>query len=111
MKYDDLIACCNRLHDAGIPSSSSYDDDGITRHDGHHYGTKVAMEWMLGHELTDVETSCLALGRCYGPTPVLTDEERKAILDRLWPNGNHCGEWLEWWLLAAMLKYELVASC
>lgn len=106
MIFSDIVACCRRLHDEGIPSSSSYDDRGIIRHDGHHHGTRLAMEWMLDRDLTDLELTCLSLGRCYGATPSLTTDERSALLGQLWPERNHCGEWLEWENLAESIEYQ-----
>ncbi len=108
-KFADIASCCLRLSLECIPSSSDYDDDGIMRYDGHHGGTRLAMEWALGRPLTDLELTCLSLGRCYGPTPSLSADDREHLMGQLWPEGNHHGGWLDWEDLAESVEYGLAA--
>ena len=86
---DELIG----LDDKGIPCYC-LDKDG--KECNHWSGTKEDMEVCLGRGLYDEEVTLLSLSRCFGPSPVLSDEEWKVLLEWLWPDGNRFGLRKEW---------------
>ena len=70
----------------------------------HWSGTKSHIEEVLGRKLDSSELTCLSLSRYFGPTPLLTEEESKKVMKRLWPNGNPSGLYIEWSDLAEKLN-------
>jgi len=99
MKYNDLVQCCERLQAENIPADCWDDDGQIT---GHWSGTLDEMQAAIGRSLTDVEVTCLSLGRCFGPTPVVADPTE--LWAWIWPDGNGRGSYYEWGNLAERLR-------
>ena len=94
VKNNNLIAVLADLVVVDVPCDC-WDDDG-THANGHWSGTKDAMESYLGRRLMDGEVICLSLSRCFGPTPGVSDSDSIALFNKVWPNGNSAGSWIEW---------------
>ena len=47
-------------------------------------GSQQILEQKLGRKLNKYEITILALAVGYGPTPTLTENERKSAMDQLW---------------------------
>jgi hypothetical protein len=109
MKYNDLVACCHRLSAAAIPASSAVEHQGQKVVDGHWTGTMLDMRSALGRDLTDCEITVLSLGRCYGPTPLLSPAEKESLIKSIWPDSNGWGGWMEWQELADEIFDHCVA--
>jgi len=45
----------------------------------------------LGRDLSDGELTAYSLSLCYGPLPVLDDQEAGMLYKEIWPDGNQRG--------------------
>lgn len=101
--HEDLIITCrflarNHIYDCCV--------DGEGRPNNHWSSTKDDMEKQLGRKLFDLEITCLSLGRHFGPTPSITDEDRS---DLGWFLADGCvsTDWYTWEGLGnALAKYD-----
>ena len=103
-----LIDECQALEKGGIPACETFlDENGYWRVSGHWTGTLDQMREAMGladEPVADITITCLSLGRNYGPTPLLNDEEAINLLAALFPRGNPYGGWYSWALLAECLR-------
>ncbi|MEK7515080.1 MAG: hypothetical protein AAB608_01730 [Patescibacteria group bacterium] len=66
------------------------DEDGKS-HWNHWSSGLALLKEKLGRDLTGYELTAYSLSLAFGPTPRLSDEEAKVLMNFLWPSGNHTG--------------------
>ena len=94
-----LIQTCLNLENTA--PCCVFENDGP---DGHWSGTIDLMTESLGRDLTDLEITALSLSRYFGPTPAINEHVAREIFVSIWPEGNPCGYWLDWYQLAERLS-------